>query len=184
MTALRRLARGLGLASVWLNRISLAVAALAVVVMLAAAGWQIIARYLLAQPPIWTEELSRYSMVWGGLMGASCAYFLKRDPTLFPEALAVRGARGRILALIRAGGVLLLALAAIWCSLFGPGMNFARGYLARLAGRQAETMDIPMLVFGVAIPVAFSIIVIHVMADLGRAFFDDPAPDENGGSLQ
>ena len=38
-----------------LNRVALVGAALAVAIMLAAAGWQVIARYLLNQPPIWTE---------------------------------------------------------------------------------------------------------------------------------
>lgn len=170
---MRRLADGLGRASARLNRIALIVAVLAVLVMLAAACWQIFARYLLARPPAWTEELARYSMVWGGLMGASCAYAMRRDPTLFPEALAARGARGRLFALIRAAGVLLFALTTIWFSVFGPGLNVARGYIARLLGRQAETMDIPMLVFGLAIPAGFAIIVVHVLADLARAFAAD-----------
>ncbi len=152
-----------------LNRVALLGAALAVAVMLAAAGWQVIARYLLNQPPIWTEELARFSMVWGGLLGASCAYRLRRDPTLFPDALQATGAQGLVFSLIRSLGVLCFILPILWFSLLGPGGDPARGYLARLAGRQTETMDLPMTVFGIAIPLAFAVILFHVLADIMTA---------------
>lgn len=151
------------------NRLALVGAALAVAVMLAAAGWQVIARYFLNQPPIWTEELARFSMVWGGLLGASCAYRFRRDPTLFPEALNAHGVRGLVFTTIRSMGVLCFILPILWFSLFGPGADPARGYLARLAGRQTETMDLPMVVFGIAIPLAFTLILLHVLADLTAA---------------
>lgn len=152
--------------SAGLNRVALLGAALAVAIMLAAAGWQVIARYLLNQPPIWTEELARFSMVWGGLLGASCAFRLRRDPTLFPGALNVTGARGLLFTGLRSFGVLCFILPILWFSVFGPGANPARGYLARLAGRQTETMDLPMVVFGIAIPIAFTLILLHVLADI------------------
>lgn len=152
-----------------LNRVALLGAALAVALMLFAAGWQVIARYLLNQPPIWTEELARFSMVWGGLLGATCAFRFRSDPTLFPEALKATGTRGVAATLVRAFGVLCFILPILWFSFFGPGADPARGYLARLAGRQTETMDLPMVVFGVAIPLAFSLILLHVLADITRA---------------
>ena len=153
-----------------LDRIALVVAVTAVAVMLGAAGWQVVARYALSQPPAWTEELARFSMVWGGLMGASCAFRSKADPTLFPEALVTVGHRGRLLLTIRSLGVLAFILPTLWFCFFGPGANPARGYIARLAGRQAETMDLPMMVFGLAIPIAFSVILVHVLAELTRGF--------------
>lgn len=152
-----------------LNRLALVGAALAVAIMLAAAGWQVIARYLFNQPPIWTEELARFSMVWGGLLGASCAFRLRRDPTLFPEALNATGARGALFTVLRSFGVLCFILPILWFSLLGPGADPARGYLARLAGRQTETMDLPMVVFGIAIPLAFTLILLHVLADIVSA---------------
>ena len=167
------IARGLDRLSVRLNRVSLVVAVIAVLVMLAAASWQVIARYLLSQPPIWTEELARFSMVWGGMMGASCAYRLKADPTLFLEALTLKGPLGVATNLIRAAGVLIFVTATLWFCLFGAGMNIQRGYIARLAGRQAETMDVPMMVFGIAIPIALTVIIVHVIADVARLWIPD-----------
>ncbi|MEZ0468313.1 TRAP transporter small permease [Phaeobacter sp. SYSU ZJ3003] len=166
---MRAVADRLNRVSWGLNRAALLGAALAVAVMLAAAGWQVIARYLLNQPPIWTEELARFSMVWGGLLGASCAYRLRRDPTLFPDALQATGVRGLVFSLIRSLGVLCFILPILWFSLLGPGGDPARGYLARLAGRQTETMDLPMTVFGIAIPLAFAVILFHVLADIMTA---------------
>ncbi|WP_233270654.1 TRAP transporter small permease [Chachezhania sediminis] len=168
MSTVHHIARGLDRLSAQLNRGALVVAVVAVVVMLAAAAWQVFARYLLAQPPVWTEELSRFSMVWGGMMGASCAYRLKADPTLFPEALALTGPAGVAATLVRATGALIFVVATLWFCIFGANMNIARGYIARLMGRQAETMDVPMLVFGIAIPIALAFIVIHVLADIAR----------------
>lgn len=152
-----------------LNRLALVGAALAVAVMLAAAGWQVVARYLLNQPPSWTEELARFAMVWGGLLGASCAFRFRRDPTLFPDALNAEGARGLIYRALRSVGVLCFIVPILWFSLFGPGANPARGYLARLAGRQTETMDLPLVVFGIAIPIALGLILLHVLTDITTA---------------
>ena len=147
-----------------LNAIALWGAIIAVAVMVAAAGWQVIARYLLAAPPIWTEELARYAMVWAGLLGASCAFRAKADPALFPAMKSVSGPTGLLLALFRGAGVVLFITPVIYYSLFGPGFNPARGYIARLAGRSAETMDLPMVAFGLAIPVAFSLVTLHLAA--------------------
>ncbi|WP_189678592.1 TRAP transporter small permease [Seohaeicola zhoushanensis] len=172
----RHIALGLDRLSVQLNRLALVMAVIAVAVMMGAASWQVIARYLLAQPPIWTEELARFSMVWAGMMGASCAFRLKVDPILFPEALAMRGPLGVLTTLVRSFGALIFVLVTIWFCIFGAGMDPTRGYIARLAGRQAETMDLPMMVFGIAIPLAFAIIVIHILADIARLALPAPAP--------
>ena len=183
MSTARDIARGLDRLSVRLHRGALLIAALAVFVMLVAAAWQVIARYLLSQPPIWTEELARFSMVWAGMMGASCAYRLRADPTLFPEALTLRGPLGVLATLVRGFGTLIFVAVTIWYCIFGAGMDPARGYIARLAGRQAETMDLPMMVFGIAIPIAFGLIAVHVAADLARLVHPapvtvaDPEPD-------
>lgn len=149
-----------------LNAIALWGAIFAVAIMVAAAGWQVIARYLLAAPPIWTEELARYAMVWAGLLGASCAFRAKADPALFPAMRSIGGATGMLLAALRGFGVVLFITPVIYYSLFGPGFNPARGYLARLTGRSAETMDLPMVAFGLAIPVAFSLVTLHLAAAL------------------
>lgn len=172
MQAARKSAEALDALSAGLDRLAMWGGVAAIAVMLAAAGWQVFARYLLDQPPVWTEELARFSMVWGGLLGASCAFRAGFDPTLFPQMRKLRGLGGGTLAIMRAAGAALFIVPILWFSIFGANMNPERGYIARLAGRQAETMDVPMVIFGIAIPIAFSLIALHIIAGLAMRATD------------
>ncbi|WP_417598798.1 TRAP transporter small permease [Pararhodobacter oceanensis] len=163
---IRKIATGLDRLSATLNTIALWGAVLAVLVMVFAAGWQVIARYVFAAPPIWTEELARRAMVWAGMLGASAAYYARADPSLFPQAAAIKGRLGNILSLIRATGVLMFAVPVIWFSLYGPNMNLARGFLGRSLSRTAEMIPLPMIFFTAAVPLAFALIVLHLTARL------------------
>ncbi len=161
---MRTLALSLDRLSAALNRIALWGAVLAVLVMIYAAGWQVIARYVLDSPPIWTEELARRAMVWAGMLGASCAFRAKADPTLFPDMQLKTGAFGVMLTLIRMVGVLLFAIPVIWFSIFDGRMNPLRGFLGRSLNRSAEMLDVSMIWFTMAVPLAFVLIVIHCLA--------------------
>jgi TRAP-type C4-dicarboxylate transport system permease small subunit len=161
---MRAIARRLDNASAAVNRIALWGAVLAVLTMVGAAGWQVIARYILEAPPIWTEELARRAMVWTGMLGASCAFRISADPTLFPTMRLVPGRLGGVLALIRCCGVLLFAAPVIWYSVFDARMNPVRGFLGRSLNRSAEMLDVSMIWFTAAVPLAFAIIVLHVVA--------------------
>jgi TRAP-type C4-dicarboxylate transport system permease small subunit len=159
-------ALGLDRLSAGLNQMALWGAVFAVLIMLFAAGWQVVARYVLAQPPIWTEELARFSMVWAGVLGGSCAFRANSDPSLFPEMRDYSGPIGKALTVIRAVGAFAFIAPVLWFSIFGLNLDPARGYVGRLAGRSAETMPLPMTVFGIAIPIAFGLILVHILADL------------------
>lgn len=161
---MRALALTLDRLSGFINSIALWGAVLAVLAMVGAAGWQVIARYLLDAPPIWTEEAARRAMVWAGMLGASCAFRAAADPTLFPGMREVGGRTGTVLALIRAGGVLIFAAPVIWYSIFDSRMNPARGFLGRSLNRSAEMLDVQMIWFTAAVPLAFTIIVLHIVA--------------------
>jgi TRAP-type C4-dicarboxylate transport system permease small subunit len=45
----------------------------------------------------------------------------------------------------------------------------ASGYIARNARISAETLDIPMSAFALAIPIGFGLIFLHLLANLGTA---------------
>ncbi len=163
---LRRLALGLDRLSAALNTVALWGAVLAVLVMVFAAGWQVVARYILLAPPVWTEELARRAMVWAGMLGASAAFRAGMNPTLFPQALDIGGWAGKGLALIRAAGAMLFVAPVIWFSLYGPNMNMARGFLGRSLDRTAEMIPVSMIWFTAAVPLSFALITLHVLADL------------------
>lgn len=174
---MRALSRHLDRVSAVLNRIALWGAVAAVLVMAMSASWQVVARYLLDAPPVWTEELARRAMVWAGMLGASCAFRAKADPTLFPGMRDIAGPAGNLLAVIRAGGVVLFATPVIWYSLYGANMSMARGFLGRSLERQAEMISVSMVWFTAAVPLAFTLIVIHMLADLLNRLTGDRSAD-------
>ncbi|MCE8539991.1 TRAP transporter small permease [Ruegeria pomeroyi] len=153
----------------FLNRIALWGAVLAVASLVLIAGWQAAARYLLDQPPAWTEELARYLMVWAGLLGASCAFRFQVDPSLFPAARERADGVGRVYAVLRALGAFIFVAPILWYSLYGLNGKIASGYIARNARVTAETLDVPMSVFAMAIPIGFGLIMLHLLANLSTA---------------
>jgi TRAP-type C4-dicarboxylate transport system permease small subunit len=159
-----------------LNRAALWGAVAAVAVMALAAGYQVVARYVFDAPPVWTEELARRAMVWAGMLGASVAFHERSDPTLFPQMLKIRGGTGGALALVRAAGAAVFVLPVLYYSLFGPNFSLARGFIGRTIDRKAEMMGISMAWFTAAIPVAFAIILVHILAHLARHVADRPEP--------
>lgn len=177
---MRAAARFLDGLSAGLNRVALWGAVAAVLVMAFSAGYQVVARYVFDAPPVWTEELARRAMVWAGMLGATVAFREQSDPTLFPEMLAIRGGMGKLLAALRAVGVAIFALPVLYYSLFGPNMNLARGFIGRSLDRKAEMMGISMAWFTVAVPIAFAIIMVHVLAALMTRLARDEAvlPEE------
>ena len=163
---MRAMASALARLSAGLNSIALWGAVAAVVVMVFAAGYQVVARYVFDAPPVWTEELARRAMVWAGMLGASCAFHQRVDPNLFPQMLKVRGRSGKWLTAVRSAGVAIFALPVLFYSLFGPNFDLARGFIGRSLDRKAEMMGVSMAWFTSAIPVAFALIVIHVLAQI------------------
>lgn len=72
--------------------------------------WQIFTRFILASPSSWTDELSRYLLIWIGLLGGAYAYGKDQhlSISLLPDKLSGRS-RLRLLSLI---DVLILLFAA------------------------------------------------------------------------
>lgn len=154
--------------SALLHRIALWGAVLSVAALVLIAGWQAAARYLLDQPPAWTEELARYLMVWAGLLGASCAFRLHADPSLFPAARLRTGTMGRLYSIVRAVGTFVFVTPILWFCFVGLNGKIGSGYIARNARVTAETVDVPMSVFAIAIPIGFGLILVHLLAHLGK----------------
>lgn len=129
---------------------------------------QVIARYGFSAPPSWTEEMARYMMVWGGLLGATLSFKSRADPALLEDPLAGKGAPWeQITALLRGTAVLLFLLPVVYFSFFGPGMDPSRGFLARQARLSADTLGFPMSWVAMSVPVCALIILVHLLA---RAF--------------
>jgi len=162
----------------WLNRLCLYGAVLCFSAMLVFVAIQVVARYIFQAPPTWTEELARYSMVWGGLLGATVAYKTRFDPVLIK--LAARGsavARGAMMA-IRAAATVLFMGPVLYYAIFGSGMTVSRGFLGRSALRTADTLGFPMIYVALAVPVAAAVILIHLAAQVSG---DEPPQSSPAG---
>lgn len=127
-------------------------AAMLIVVML-----QVVARYIFASPPFWTEELARWLMVWGGLLGASVAFHTHADPAMIqppPENL------------FRQKLQIICRFVAAWI-FFPPVIWYAFPFVERQFGRMSEGMGVSNAWMVTALPVAAAIICLHALAGLG-----------------
>lgn len=154
-------------------------ASLSLVLMVLLIGIQVVARYVFADPPAWTEEGARYAMVWAGLLGATIAFRAGSDPVLVRPALFSTGRlRFAGFAARSLAAVLFLAPILYFC-LFGPNQDIGRGFLARSAVRQAESLGVSMVWFTVALPLSIAVILVHVVAGLARRGAPAPQKDES-----
>lgn len=138
-------------------------AAAGLVLMLVLIAIQVIARYLLSEPPGWTEEGARYAMVWSGLLGSAVAFKAGADPVLLRLK---RLENNRPIAWLRAASVVLFVAPILYFCVVGPEQDLTRGFLARSASRSSETMGLSMVWFTAALPVTFISLLIHVAAGL------------------
>jgi TRAP-type C4-dicarboxylate transport system permease small subunit len=128
--------------------------------------FQVVTRYLLQNAPVWTEEVARYCMVWGGLLGATVAFKEGSDPCLVPPP--TRGANP----IWVSGARILRAMATV--AFLGPILYHSDKFLLRTWQRTTEALGIPTAFVTVAVPLAVAIIFFHLLAQqLGR-----PDPSE------
>ena len=141
------------------------VAMFVVCLMFATVVVQIIARYVFFSPPVWTEDVARYAMVWPGLLGATLSFKTQSDAVLmesiFPKPPHIMSIFAKSL---QSAAVLTFILPVIYFCFIGLRGGFAKGYLARQAGLTADTLGIPMVWISVAVPLSMTIILIHLMA--------------------
>lgn len=128
--------------------------AVALVVMLGSMLYQVFGRYVLDHAPSWSEELSRYLMVWLTMLGSSAVLrsgghisVTTLTDSLSPGALAV------VLGLRDAALVATSGILAWWGVLFAE-MNGVQ---------ESAAMEIPMSIPYAALPVGALLIVVVVL---------------------
>ena len=159
-----------------LDRVASVVTVVALAVLVGAVMLQVVARYAFQQPPSWTEELARYAMIWAGLIGATLSFKRRFDPALFhgaPSSPWLSALAGAVQSLV----VLVYLLPILWHSFFGPGANFARGFLLRHSRTTADAMDFSTLWVAIAVPLMIVVILVHLVA----RWAGDAAPEPPGG---
>jgi TRAP-type C4-dicarboxylate transport system permease small subunit len=127
--------------------------------------FQVLARYIFQAVPVWTEEAARYCMIWGGLFGATAAFYGDKDPRLIQPPKS--GSKAWIIS-----ATWLRAIAAV--VFLGPVLYHSNRFLARSWQRASEGLVIPMAFITVAVPLAVVIIFIHLFARLIGRPSDQP----------
>jgi TRAP-type C4-dicarboxylate transport system permease small subunit len=119
--------------------------------------FQVVTRYILQNAPVWTEEVARYCMVWGGLLGATVAFKEGSDPFLVPPA--TKGSPTWLF-----GARILRAIATV--AFLGPILYHSDKFLLRTWQRTTEALGIPTAFVTVAVPLAVAVIFFHLLAQL------------------
>lgn len=60
-----------------INKIIILFSSLVLTLLVLAVTWQVISRYMLNNPSTFTDEFSRFSLIWIGLLGATYAFGVK-----------------------------------------------------------------------------------------------------------
>jgi TRAP-type C4-dicarboxylate transport system permease small subunit len=119
--------------------------------------FQVVTRYILQNAPVWTEEVARYCMVWGGLLGATVAFKEGSDPFLVPPP--TKGSPTWLF-----GARILRAIATV--AFLGPILYHSDKFLLRTWQRTTEALGIPTAFVTVAVPLAVAVIFFHLLAQL------------------
>ncbi len=156
---MRRLGAVLAALSSALDRACLWLALTAFMVMLLAILLQVVARYVFAMPPAWTDELARYAMIWGAMPGAAMSYARGVDPVLKRPDCTNRP--GRALAIQAIEGIAMLAFIL-------PVLWYTPGFLMRHAHRSTESLELNSAVVVAIIPASMVVVLVHMSARLAQ----------------
>ncbi len=147
-----------------LDRICLFLAKAALVGMVCVIMLQVVSRYGLRQPPAWTEELARYFMVWGGLLGATAAFRRAADPAIARVNEHAGDRRARLAKLAVALTAVIFVGPILYFSIVGPNFDLSRGFVMRMAARTSPGLGINLGFIAAAIPAFCTVLLIHVAA--------------------
>ncbi len=84
-----------------------------VVMLVISVAWQVLSRYLLANPASWTEELARFLLIWIGMLGASYAFRQKAHLGLELLPAKLSGVSARILKFFTLAVIALFAVTVL-----------------------------------------------------------------------
>lgn len=146
------------------DRVCLFLAKTALVGMVCVIMLQVVSRYGLRQPPVWTEELARYLMVWGGLLGTTAAFRRAADPAVVRVDENAHDRRAYYAKLAICVTAAIFVGPILYYSLFGAGMDPSRSFIMRMSARSSPGLGINLAVIAAAIPTVCIVILIHLVA--------------------
>jgi len=164
---LRPLAIGIERFGSGLNWLTERVCALLVAVMVGIIWWGVISRYFIGSGGIWTEELSRYVMIWAALLAVPVGAYRREHIGLdilfrfFPEKL-----QKPFRALLDMVGLAFF----LFLTIYGVGMTQTG------ASQYATIFGMTMLVPFASVPVSAGLTCIQILVAMTRNLADLPPP--------
>ena len=153
----------------WVNNLALDVACFLLAVISVLGLWQVVTRFVLSQPSIWTEEIMRRLLIWCVMLGVVVAF---RRGALISIDLMMRVSTGRWLQAVRFV-VTVASLGFLLCLLwFGTDLAW------RVRFQTFASMELSMAWAYAALPVGA---LLSIPAVLARHF--DPLNEELENAL-
>jgi len=147
----------------WLDKICASICMILVALMVVVTGAQIVCRVFFTALP-WSEELTRYLMVWSTFIGAGCVYKHAGhiSVTLVQDLLPSSGKKGmQVLVHLLCGALFVIA---VW---------FGIKYMGLQAKQLSAALRMPMKWVYLSIPVGCAVMLVHIIDALTRIFLAD-----------
>ena len=128
-------------------------------------SWQVFSRYILNDPSSFTDELSRYTMIWLGLLGASYLFGKKSHLaiTLLPSHLSPKAQK--VLEIL----IQTLVLSFVLLAMFKGGISL----VGRTMQQFSPALQIPMAYVYMILPLSASVIVIYIALNIFDSFHNN-----------
>lgn len=137
--------------------------------LVASVTWQVLSRYLLAEPSSWTEELARFLLVWIGLLGASYAYRVKMHLGIDLLSQRLQGTRAFLLEVFVNAMVIVFAVAVM---IVGGSRLVAMTWEL---DQVSPALGIPMALVYAVVPVSGVLIVLYAFDNIADSWRADAA---------
>lgn len=122
--------------------------------------WQVLSRYIFQNPSSFTDELSRYMLIWLGMLGA--AYVAGQNQHLAID-IVLRKLEGRAKMKLQILINVLIMVFAIAAMILG-GSNLV--YITYLLGQKSATLQIPLAYIYSIIPASGLLVLYYQIAGI------------------
>jgi len=148
-----------------LDNTILTVCGAALVLLVITVSWQVFSRYVLNDPSSWTDELSRYTMVWLGLLGASYLFGIKAHLAITLLANSIPPKMNHFLQFF----INMVILTFVILAMFRGGITL----VGRTMSQLTPALQIPMAYVYLILPISAVIITVYIILNLLDSFFKE-----------
>ncbi|MFA0438708.1 C4-dicarboxylate ABC transporter permease [Vibrio sp. 10N.286.49.C2] len=152
-----------GLRSI-VDKLILSFCGVALIVLVITVTWQVFSRYVLNDPSSFTDELSRYVMIWLGLLGASYLFGVRGHLAITLLADSVPKQVNQVLQF----AINALILTFVSLAMFKGGVAL----IGRTMQQFSPALQIPMGYVYCILPVSAVLITIYLLLNMLDSFYE------------